>query len=74
MESRLSSNTSEAAPSQQQAQNVAAQSSIAIESVEFTNATDDQGNDIGAPNNKQAIKIVVRNVGTSKDYTISSIF
>jgi len=49
--------TSEAASSQQQAQNVAAQSSIAIESVQFTN-------DIG--NGNKGMIMIVRNVGTAK--------
>ena len=61
--------TSQAASSQQQSQNVAAQSSIAIESVQFTDAKalkwDGTETSISGGSNK-VIKIVVRNVGSSK--------
>ena len=50
--------TSEAASSQQQAQNVAAQSSITIESVQFTNNVAGTGS--------KGESIIVRNVGTAK--------
>mgnify|MGYP000595485383 CR=1 FL=1 len=64
--------TSEAASSQQQAQNVAAQSSITIESVQFTDAKDDAGSTITNGDDK-AVKIVVRNVGTSK-ITLAQVY
>jgi len=74
--------TSEAASSQQQAQNVAAQSSIAIESVQFTNALASDGNRVDEDDDgsvetteglRKAIKITVRNVGASK-VTISQAY
>jgi flagellin-like protein len=71
------STTSEAASSQQQAQNVAAQSSIAIESVQFTDAEywdeDASPETSGTLYSDRAIKIVVRNVGSSK-VTIGQVY
>ena len=65
-------NTSEAVSSQQQAQNVGAQSLIAIESVQFTDARDDGGN-LLANGDDKVIKIVVRNVGSS-NVIISQVY
>ena len=64
--------TSQAASSQQQSQNVAAQSSIAIEAVQFTDAEDDAGNTLTNGSDK-TVKIIVRNVGSSK-VTLSYVY
>ncbi|MHC1586632.1 MAG: archaellin/type IV pilin N-terminal domain-containing protein [Candidatus Hecatellaceae archaeon] len=63
--------TSEAASQQQQAQNIVTQSQIAIEAVQFADAMADDGATVVGDN--QAVKIMVRNVGTSK-VTIAQVY